>query len=115
MAERQERQQERENVQKCGNVCVPVNYAGIVKKNCMNKRMKVGESVSVNINERTNVKTYAVIVKPKNENQNTTSEEVREKVIKGMREFVNVRVKAVRKLRTMKWRLRQVVSKRGML
>ncbi|XP_076182719.1 uncharacterized protein LOC143154599 [Ptiloglossa arizonensis] len=99
IAGRQERRQDRESVQKCENMCVPVSYAGIVKKNSVGGKMNVGESLRVSTNERANVKTYAVIVKSKNENENTTSEKIREKVIKEMSEFVNVRVKAVRKIR----------------
>ncbi|XP_076182692.1 uncharacterized protein LOC143154502 [Ptiloglossa arizonensis] len=89
IAGRQERRQDRKSVQKCESMRVPVSYADIVKKNSVDGKMNVGESVRVSTNERANVKTYAVIVKSKNENENTTSEKIREKVIKEMSEFVN--------------------------
>ena len=45
-------------------------------------------------------KTYAVVVKAKNESVKMSSDEVKERVMKNVAGTLNVRVKAVRKTRT---------------
>lgn len=54
---------------------------------------------SLRARDRVNAKTYAVVVKPKDDGSKMTSDEVKEKVLRNVSGELNIRVKAVRKTR----------------
>lgn len=81
----------------------PVSYAGMAgKMSSANVRMSGGstQSTTERMSERPHTKTYAVVVKAKDESVKLTSEQVKEKVLKNVSSELNIRVRAVRKTRS---------------
>ena len=73
-----------------------VSYASIADKDVT----KAVGSNQVNVSERVREKTFAVVVKAKDDSVKMTSEEVKEKVTKNVSRDLNIRVRAVRKTRS---------------
>lgn len=61
--------------------------------------VSVSKKTGVNMPMRVSEKKYAVVIKPKNESEKMTSEQVKERVMNAVSKELNVRVKAVRKTR----------------
>lgn len=81
------------------HVCVSESrsFANVVGKNVTGVPDRV---MSDGASERIKPKSFAVVVKAMDENEKMTSEQVKEKVMRGVSGSLNVRVKAVRKTRS---------------
>ena len=74
-----------------------MSYASVADKNV--SKVAVG-SKQASVSKRVKEKTYAVVVKAKEETVKMTNDEVKKKVMKNVSRYLNIRVKAVRKTRS---------------